>query len=550
MPSISSSPQEEVGQSHLSRHTGLGSEVRGEPSAADARRCSTHGRPATTPSVTSTATTRSQPHVVPSSPRTSQLPGFGATVRDFAAQSVPHYGLDPRMPSSASSRNATTHDTAFMTPAPLDWSVSGNSPIGTASGAPPPSYSFDGSTATRVQSSVPMAFERDSSIFSPSSLGTSASATSSTTASANPSIGVASSAPPRSFDDSTATRMQSSVPMASEHDRSILSPSSLGTPAPANPSTGAALSAPPLSFDRTQVAYPRGHSTASPSSLGATASATPSVQRTAHPTNETFSSLVASKLREGYTLSSTSCPETNVLLVRHPCGLLLSVVTDKWYILEGDQLTELPRAATLALSSALSPSPLGNTASATTTDGSTATRMQSSAPMAPERGRSISSPSSLGTPASAKPSMGAASGAPPPSYSYSFDGSTATRVQSSVPTAFERDSSISSPSSLGATASANPSNAAHLATLQDEFVTDTVQAINAARALSHPRSSPDRRADRWPAGRCEVTPRQTEAIRGLIVDSSLEVPAVARLFIMFITTDVALDTILHYGPPL
>ena len=38
MPSISSSPQEEVGQSHLSRHTGLGSEVRGEPSAADARR--------------------------------------------------------------------------------------------------------------------------------------------------------------------------------------------------------------------------------------------------------------------------------------------------------------------------------------------------------------------------------------------------------------------------------------------------------------------------------------------------------------------------------
>ena len=41
-----------------SRHTGLGSEVRGEPSAADARRCSTHGRPATTPSVTSTSTTQ------------------------------------------------------------------------------------------------------------------------------------------------------------------------------------------------------------------------------------------------------------------------------------------------------------------------------------------------------------------------------------------------------------------------------------------------------------------------------------------------------------
>ena len=58
MPSISSSPQEEVGQSHLSRHTGLGSEVRGEPSAADARRFSTLGRSATTPSVTSTSTTQ------------------------------------------------------------------------------------------------------------------------------------------------------------------------------------------------------------------------------------------------------------------------------------------------------------------------------------------------------------------------------------------------------------------------------------------------------------------------------------------------------------
>ena len=42
MPSISSSPQEEVGQSHLSRHTGLGSEVRGEPSAAQMQGGSRH----------------------------------------------------------------------------------------------------------------------------------------------------------------------------------------------------------------------------------------------------------------------------------------------------------------------------------------------------------------------------------------------------------------------------------------------------------------------------------------------------------------------------
>ena len=37
MSSISPTPQGEVGQSHSSRHTGLGSEVWGEPSAADAR---------------------------------------------------------------------------------------------------------------------------------------------------------------------------------------------------------------------------------------------------------------------------------------------------------------------------------------------------------------------------------------------------------------------------------------------------------------------------------------------------------------------------------
>ena len=208
MPSISSSPQEEVGQSHLSRHTGLGSEVRGEPSAADARRFSTLGRSATTPSVTSTSTTQSQPHMVSSSLRTSQLPGFGAAGRDFAAQSVPLYGLDPRMPPSVSSRSATTHDTAFMTPAALDWSVSGNPSIGAASGAPPPSYSFDGPTATRMQSSVPMAFERDSSITSPSSLGTPASATPSQLASAVP-FNSALATPP-SLVDTSDTHLQSS----------------------------------------------------------------------------------------------------------------------------------------------------------------------------------------------------------------------------------------------------------------------------------------------------------------------------------------------------
>ena len=102
MSSISSSPQEEVGQSHLSRHTGSWSEVRGEPSAADAKRALTLSRSATTPSVTSASTTQSQSHMVGPSPHTSQpLLGIGAVDRDIAAQSVPHYSLDSRMPSSA-----------------------------------------------------------------------------------------------------------------------------------------------------------------------------------------------------------------------------------------------------------------------------------------------------------------------------------------------------------------------------------------------------------------------------------------------------------------
>ena len=159
MSSISSSPQEEVGQSHLSRHTGSWSDVRGEPSAADAKRASTLSRSATTPSVTSASTTQSQSHMVGPSPHTSQpLLGIGAVDRDIAAQSVPHYGLDSRMPSSASSRNATTYDTAYMTPAALDWSVSGNpSTCAAPSGAPPPP--FDGHISTRMQSSGPIASE-------------------------------------------------------------------------------------------------------------------------------------------------------------------------------------------------------------------------------------------------------------------------------------------------------------------------------------------------------------------------------------------------------
>ena len=173
------------------------------------------------------------------SPHTSQpLLGIGAVDRDIAAQSVPHYGLDSRMPSSAPSRNATTYDTAYMTPAALDWSVSAS--IGAAPfGAPPPP--FDGYISTRMQSSGPIASERVAPIASPSSLGTSASATSFNMASATHSQ-PASATPSDYF--TASTRLQSSVPIVSERVASITSPSSLGTPASAT-SFNSALATPP-----------------------------------------------------------------------------------------------------------------------------------------------------------------------------------------------------------------------------------------------------------------------------------------------------------------
>ena len=206
MSSISPSPQGEVGQSHLSRHTGLGSEVRGEPSAADAR--GVHARHSTLQSVTATTTTQTQPRMVQSSPRTSHEGVTGAAGRDFANQSVPIYGLDSRMPPSASSRDVT-HSNAYMTPAPLACAF-GNSTTGTASGAPPPTT--DGLASTHLQSSVPIASERGSSITSPSSLGTSASATSFNTASATPYIQrTAQSVPITTTDGLASTHLQSSV---------------------------------------------------------------------------------------------------------------------------------------------------------------------------------------------------------------------------------------------------------------------------------------------------------------------------------------------------
>jgi hypothetical protein len=495
MPSISSSPQEEVGQSHLSRHTGSWSDVRGEPSAADAKRASTLSRSATTPSVTFASTIQSQSHMVGPSPHTSQpLLGIGAVDRDIVAQSVPHYGLDSRMPSSASPRNATPYDTAYMTPAVLDWSVSGNPSTGTApSGAPP--LSFDGSTATRLQSFVPAAVERDSPIASPSSLGTPASATPSVPRSAQP-------APATTIDGLVPTRLQSSGSIARERVVPLSSPSSLGTPASANPF----------------------------------------VQRIAQPTVEAFSSLVSSKISEGYTLLSESCPVTHVPFVRHPCGLLFSVGTNRWYALGSDrQLIELPHAA--ALSSALSPSSLGTSASATTTDGHISTRLQSFVPIASERAVSLISPSSLGTLASADP-LDVASGASPSSAT------DAAHRLPPTPLARRPTSPTTESSLLASSTLSNPPSAARLAEIQDEVVNDTVQAINAARVRAYPRSSSDRRDDLWPAGRCEVTPNQAEVIRYLIAECHMDLTAIARLFIMFITTDFTLLIFQRYGPPL
>ena len=166
--------------------------------------------------------------MVQPSPRTSPGGVTGAAGRDFANQSVPIYGLDSRMPPSASSRDVTNSD-AYMTPAPLACAF-GNSTTGTASGAPPPTT--DGLASTHLQSSVPIASERGSFITSPSSLGTSASAISFNMASATP-LQPASATPSNYF--TASTRLQSSVPIASERGSFITSPSSLGTSASATP---------------------------------------------------------------------------------------------------------------------------------------------------------------------------------------------------------------------------------------------------------------------------------------------------------------------------
>jgi hypothetical protein len=222
MSSISPAPQGEVGQSYLSRHTGLGSEVRGEPSAADAR--GVHARHSTLQSVTATTTrTQTQPRMVQSSPSTPHEGVTGAAGRDFANQSVPIYGLDSRMPPSASSSDVTNSDayTAYTTPAPLACAF-GNPTTGTASGAPP--TTTDGLSSTRLHFPATIASERSLSITSPSSLGTSASTTSFNTASATHSQ-PASATPSDHF--TASTRLQSSVPIASERGSLITSPSSL-----------------------------------------------------------------------------------------------------------------------------------------------------------------------------------------------------------------------------------------------------------------------------------------------------------------------------------
>jgi hypothetical protein len=77
-------------------------------------------------------------------------------------------------PCSASSRDVTNSD-AYMTPAPLVCAF-GNPTTGTASGVPP--ITTDGFASTRLHFPATTASERSSSITSPSSLGTPASATS------------------------------------------------------------------------------------------------------------------------------------------------------------------------------------------------------------------------------------------------------------------------------------------------------------------------------------------------------------------------------------
>ena len=202
MSSISPSPQGEVGQSHLSRHTGPGSAVRGEPSAADAR--GAHARHSTLQSVTATTTNQTQPRMVQSSPRTPHEGVTGAAGRDFANQSVPIYGLDSRMPSSASSRDVT-HSNAYTPPAPLACAF-GNSTTGTASGAPPPTT--DGLSSTRLHFPATIASERSSFITSPSSLGTPASATPFNSASTN-------------LSSAAATRLQLEASFAAKLDNIV-----------------------------------------------------------------------------------------------------------------------------------------------------------------------------------------------------------------------------------------------------------------------------------------------------------------------------------------
>jgi len=284
MSSISPSPQGEVGQSHLSRHTGLGSEVRGEPSAADAR--GVHARHSTLQSVTATTTrTQTQPRMVQSSPSTPHEGVTGAAGRDFANQSVPIYGLDSRMPPSASSSDVTNSD-AYTTPAPLACAF-GNPTTGTASGAP--LTTTDGLSSTRLHFPATIASERSLSITSPSSLGTSASTTSFNTASATPYIQrTAQSVPIYTTDGLSSTRLHFPATIASERSLSITLPSSLGTSASATSFNSASAthsqpaSATPsdhfTASTRLQSSVPiaseRGSFITSPSSLGTSASAT------------------------------------------------------------------------------------------------------------------------------------------------------------------------------------------------------------------------------------------------------------------------------------
>jgi hypothetical protein len=176
-----------------------------------------------------------------------------------------------------------------------------------------------------------------------------------------------------------------------------------------------------------------------------------------------------------------------------------------------------------------------------TTDGLSSTHLHFPATIASERSLSITLPSSLGTSASATSFNSAlATHSQPASATPSDHFTASTRLQSSVPIASERGSLITSPSSLGTSASATPFNSASAnlssaaaTRLQleasfdaklDNIVADITNLVNNLRKVGSIPTPP-------------VTKAQSDAIRYL-TGRLHNIPTLIRLFNLVLVNDL------------